>query len=204
MKKVDWKAGSARVSGDSKKRAVTSFIKNDLLKIALYFALTVLGGAILSPGLFYAGKAVAASGVLHESSVRMLQELGRILEETHFQRYFNRAVLLSAVLCLVPLVRSLHLFNRGAFALERNPSRWAHFAGGFSLAGGLLLLMGWMFVLSGVFDPRAPEDRESLLLIFRGAILSAVVVGLLEEFLFRGCCWVSACARPAGLHRFGS
>lgn len=175
---------------------MTVIIKNDLSKIGLYFVLTVCGGALLSPALFFAGKEVAASGALEASGWEPLQELGRILEETNFQRYFNRAMLVSALVCLIPLLKWLKLFNRSSLALERDPSRWRHLAGGFAMAAGLLLFMGWIFVLTGVFDPRAPEDRDPLWLIMRGAMISAVAVALIEEFLFRGV-MLGVCLRAA-------
>jgi membrane protease YdiL (CAAX protease family) len=170
---------------------VSSFFKNDLVKIALYFAGTVFVGALLAPGLFFAGKSVAATGALHESGIEWVRAFGTRLEETNFQRYFNRAVLLGALLCLIPLVKWLKI-ERGALGLEKNPSWLRHFSGGFALAAGLLLTMGWVYVLRGL-----PEDRDSLIVILRIAIVSSLSVPFLDEFLFRGMI-LGICVRAAG------
>ena len=98
-----------------------AIIKNDLFKIALYFAGTMVVGAALAPGLFYLGKAAVAAGIIEDSSFSWLRELHRILDTTNFQRFFNRAILLAAFLCLVPLVKTLRIeTGRSLFALGRN------------------------------------------------------------------------------------
>ncbi|MFV1993815.1 MAG: lysostaphin resistance A-like protein [Verrucomicrobiales bacterium] len=161
---------------------MSALFKNDLFKIAFYFLSVVALGAALAPPLFFGCKNLAATGLLQGSQWHLVRELGRILGETNIQRYFNRAILAAALLCLIPLIRSLRIKDRSV----KDPSRFGRVFGGFAMGAGILLTMGWGFVFTGVFEPRPEAERESLLSIFQTAIVAGVAVGLIEEFFFRG------------------
>ncbi|MFV1994671.1 MAG: type II CAAX prenyl endopeptidase Rce1 family protein, partial [Verrucomicrobiales bacterium] len=164
-----------------------ALFKNDLFKIALYFLCVVGLGAALAPALFFGCKDLAATGLLQGSQWHLVRELGRILGETNIQRYFNRAILAAALLCLIPLVKSLHIKDRrSVFGLEKDPSRFGRFFGGFAMAGGILLIMGWVFAFTGVFEPRPEAERDGLFSIFQTAIVAGLAVAFIEEFFFRG------------------
>ncbi len=177
--------------------ALASLFKNDLTKIALYFLATILVGAAISPAIFMVGKAIGASGTLQEvgwmpfsvfgSEWTPIHNTGVRLAETDFPRYFNRAMLAAALICMVPLIRWMRVKNwRSTFALEKDAFRMSRLFGGFALAGGLLLTMGWGFVLADIFDPRDPAKRDAIPALLGSALLAGVSVGLIEEFLFRG------------------
>jgi len=137
------------------------------LKILAYFLATLLLGATLAPLLFWAGH---ASGSTY-------------LRETDFQRYFDRAILLSALLLLWPAMRALHFSGWRDFELRRDPARWQHLVGGFLLACGLLWLLGGCGIVAGFFRVRWSALTPGAL----GSIaLSAIAVACLEEMFFRG------------------
>ena len=187
--------------------ALASLFKNDLTKIALYFLATILVGAAIAPPIFMVGKAIGATGALQEvgwmpfrafgSEWTPIHNTGGRLAETHFPRYFNRAMLATALICMVPLVWWMRVEKwKSAFALEKDPSWVRHLFGGFALAAGLLLTMGWGFVLFDIFDPEHPASRDPLPSLFATAIVSGMAVGFLEEFLFRGV-FLGVCLRAA-------
>ncbi len=140
----------------------------DLGKILAYFIAVILLGALLAPPLYWLGQAVAARGTL------------RFLAETDFQKYFNRAMLLAAVALLWPAVRWLRIGVRD-LGLESDPRWRARLAVGFLIAGAVVLLLGITYTFCDVYrwKKTLPWGRLPQVL------LSAVVVALLEEGLFR-------------------
>ena len=79
---------------------MTSRIRSDALKLLAWLGCTIVLGAALAPALFNIGKALVG--------FRMFDGyIGKVLEESDFGRYFNRAMLLAAVICIFPLLRSL-------------------------------------------------------------------------------------------------
>jgi membrane protease YdiL (CAAX protease family) len=140
----------------------------DLSKILAYFIAVILLGALLAPPLYWLGQMVAAHGML------------RFLAETDFQKYFNRAMLIAAVALLWPTVRWLRVGVRD-LGLESDPRWRARVAAGFVIAGAAVLLLGVAYVFGDVYrwKKTLPWGRLPQVL------LSAVVVALLEEGLFR-------------------
>ena len=74
-------------------------------QIILYLAATVLAGALLAPLLFWAAQSAGAE--LQDATVTAF--LARI----DFQRYFDRSVMITALLFLWPLLRVLRIQNFG-------------------------------------------------------------------------------------------
>jgi membrane protease YdiL (CAAX protease family) len=138
---------------------VTRHIKSDALKLLSWLGCTLILGAALAPVLYNMGKAMV--------DFRLLDGyIARILRESDFSRYFNRAMLLAALICIIPLMRSLK----------------PHFLAGFVLAGGLLLMLGWAYLVLGLFE----SERRFDLRMAGKFMTTALVVSLLEEWLFRG------------------
>ncbi len=142
----------------------------DVFRILAYFAGVVLLGAVLAPWLFWAGNAVAARGVL------------TFLGEVPVQRYFNRAILVAAVLLLWPVVRSLRIGGWRDFGL-RPDRRWRwHALAGFALGGVLVALMAAAYTKLGFYEWRSTLPWGAL----PPLLLSAFTVAVIEETLFRG------------------
>ena len=142
----------------------------EVAKIIAYFVGVVLLGALLAPPLFWAGNALAQRGVLP------------FLGEVPFQRYFNRAILIAAVLLLWPTVRSLRIGGWRDFGLQPD-ARWRrHALAGFAIGAGLVAGMALIYVACGVYHwkPELPWGKLPPI------ALSAIVVAVIEECLFRG------------------
>ena len=141
------------------------------LKISAYFLGTVLLGALLAPPLYWGGHALGG----HVASLHWLRE-------TDFQRYFNRAMFLAAVLLLWPVVRALRIGRWRDLGLGHDPRAGWHLALGVLAAGGMLWLMGLGLWQAGVYLPRVPVPWGTL----GSILLTAAVVAAVEECFFRG------------------
>ena len=145
---------------------------SSLLKIAAYFVGTLLLGALLAPPLFWAGHALGAR-----------VDSFHWLAATDFQRYFDRAMFLAALLLLWPAVRALHIHGLRDLGLRPDPRPARHAALGFVPAAGLLWALGLIFWQAGVYAPRhvAFQAGDVVKIAF-----TAVAVATAEEAFFRG------------------
>ncbi|MFD0893301.1 CPBP family intramembrane metalloprotease [Luteolibacter ambystomatis] len=149
------------------RRALT----NDVVKILCYVAGVLLLAAAISPMLYNGGKALfeVTHGKETNSFVKWLAEAcGR----SDFPRFFNRSVMLSALVLFFPLVRWLKIgrsqvryrdtpwsfrLPESAIAanegqpLQRDPKGWLHLTLGFVLALGGLALLAWWLLHAGAF-----------------------------------------------------
>jgi len=154
-----------------------------LPKLLLYLFAVMLGGALLAVPLFHLGKAGQAwlsASSLHDSgpATWLLQEI----ERARFTRYFNRAVLVCAIVFIWPFLRWVRL--------ERSLlPRWKPLGDGirqwalsFVLASGLLLVLGFVFFKMGAYQLH-PQPRW---FNFGAPLTAALGAGIVEEFFFRG------------------
>ena len=140
-------------------------------------------GAAISPLVFHAGRGIAGlidAGGLSDGGV--LGWLHKVAGESEFKRYFNRSILLAALIGLWPLMRLLKMKRRD-FGLQRDPHWGRHLTLGFLLAAGLLFQLGLAYATADLFRARGSMDWSGA---FRRAIITAAGVSLLEEVLFRG------------------
>ena len=142
----------------------------EVAKIFAYFTGVVLLGALLAPPLFWAGNAVASRGML------------TFLGEVSFQRYFNRAVLIAALALLWPVVRSLKIGGWRDLGIEPDVRRGQHWLAGFAIGAGLVAGMALIYIPCGFYHwkPVLPWGK------LPSVALSAIVVAVIEECLFRG------------------
>ncbi len=159
-------------------------LRSDVFKITVYTVGAILLGALLTPPLYWMGSGLYESGFFAGRKF-LGTDLHDELRRADLARYFNRAMMLAALLGLWPAIRWLGGSPRDFLLLEANPRRWGHLGGGFFLAAGGLLLLGWGLVAGGVFvpNPKAKPVVEA----FFGALVSGLSVGAIEEFFFRGC-----------------
>jgi uncharacterized protein len=143
---------------------------NAAFKIVVYLLATLLFGALLSPWLYWAGQ--RASGV-HGL---------KFLAETDFQRFFNRSMLVSAFVLVIPTLRWIGIHRLKSLGFEKNPYRFRHFFGGFFIAAGVMVGLGIALTVFGIFQLKDPVPLNLLPKV----LLTALVVSLLEETLFRG------------------
>lgn len=139
-------------------------------KILTYVLLVVGGGALLAPPLFYLGQWAIAQDLIPQ-----LRPFG-------FEKYLNRAVLVLALGLLWPLIRGLGLQRWTDLRLQPNPWRLRDLLTGVLLAVGGLAAVGGLLLWGGDLTFARWPDAASIL----GAVLTGVIVALIEEGFFRG------------------
>ena len=147
-------------------------------KLIAYFAAVMVGAAILTPLLFWAGKSFADS--VDSSSGSTLGWLSSALRRGELSRYFNRAALIAALVLVYPMVRWAG-FNRSLFP-EWSPaaSGLRHCIVGFAAAATLLLLLGWGLIGGGAYKLKPEPSWTSV----GSALVAAFSVGFIEEIHF--------------------
>lgn len=142
----------------------------EIRSILLFLIGSALLGALLAPWFFRGGRALAANGVLP------------FLAETDFAQFFDRAVLVAAVALLWPTIRALRIGSRAELGIDPDPHGWTRLAAGF-VAGFLCMgAFGFLVLELGVYRLKSEPPWGALAKI----ALSAITIGLLEEWLFRG------------------
>ena len=142
----------------------------DAARLLLYFAATVLAGALIAPLLYWGAQSLADHGVL------------RSLARHDFETFFHRALLVAAVALLWPLLRALRIKGRAGFGLLPN-QRWGRDTIiGFVIAALPLLCAAEVLLTLGFYKLRGSVSVLPILTV----TLSAIAVPFLEEALFRG------------------
>lgn len=167
------------------------FLRSAVFKILVFILGTTVLAALLAPPLYLGGKHAVAQGWLEGG---WLDSLHGSMERARFSRYFNRAVLVSALLLIAPTLRWMRSGQpvsttgrknlAASWNLDPNPRWLSHLLIGFVVAGGSLLLLGAFYVHQGWYLWR--ETDKSLAGILAGALGTGMAVGFLEEFVFRG------------------
>ena len=140
------------------------------LKILVYLIGTVVIGAALAPWLFWAGQYASH-----------FQQLG-FLANTDFQRYFDRSILISAFLLLIPILQWIGLRRLKSLGLRKNPRRIRHLLGGFAISAGTVSALGALLLGFDVLELKDPLPWGRL----PPVLLTAISVAVIEETLFRG------------------
>jgi uncharacterized protein len=142
----------------------------DAARLLTYFAATALLGALAAPILFWTAQWLAA---YHGLS---------FLGQYRFESFFHRALLISALALLWPLLRWIRIRNRSELGLAQNRHWLRDLGAGILFAAIPLLCCGALFVRLHVY-----ALRETLPWPDSGALfLTAAIVPLIEEFFFRG------------------
>ena len=142
----------------------------DIGKILAYFLAVIVLGALLAPPLYWLGQAVAARGVM------------QFLAETEFQKFFNRGMLVAALVLLWPTIKWLRVSSARELGLEPDQQWCKRLVVGFLIAGSLVALLGAAYLGAEVYHFKKELHFEKT----PPLLLSALIVALLEEGLFRG------------------
>ncbi len=137
----------------------------DALRLAVYFAATILVGSLIAPFLFWAAQAWAPD-----------------LARFEFETFFHRALLIAALVLLWPFLLWSNVRTLRDLQLERNPRAGRHVFGGFILSAIPLLCCGALFLSLGVYGWRHHFAVHS----FGKIIAASIAVPLIEETFFRG------------------
>ncbi len=166
------------------------FLQSAVFKILVFLLGTTVLGALLAPALYLGGKHVVAEGWLEGG---WLDSLHGSMERAKFSRYFNRAILISALILIAPTLRWMRTTGSApasreklatSWQLDPNPRWFAHLFIGFAVAGGTLLLLGGFYLNQGWYEWR--DAGKPMIGILAGALGTGFAVGFLEEFVFRG------------------
>ena len=148
------------------------------IRSLLIFVLVVfVGGALLAPWLYWLAQSLAA----HLSG-----SLAFRLVNSPFHRYVNRSLLILALLGIRPLARSLGAQSFREVGLVRPAGQWSRLLGGFLLGFGSLACLAIIILALHGRALRHDLAGGDIGKIALGAALTAGVVSVLEELLFRG------------------
>lgn len=149
----------------------------------------LLVAAIAAPWAYQIGKNFAQVAATQELS-SVLESLGRSCGRAKLEKYFSRAMTISAIL-MIPLLMARIRTIRAASGVpmeRRTPVGWKSGAlqivTGCLIAGGILLAMGMILTALGAYLP-TPNPPELGKLLKR-MLIPAAAASLLEEWLFRG------------------
>jgi membrane protease YdiL (CAAX protease family) len=143
-----------------------------LRALVIYILAVFIGGALLAPPLYW----------LVQSFAHTFPGLAA----QPFHRYVDRSLLGIALVGLIPLVKNLGFTSLREIGLVNPGGQWKRLLGGFLLG---LVSLAVIAVLAFGLRARELNPKLSGGDIFHkllGAVVTAVVVSILEEILFRG------------------
>lgn len=142
----------------------------EISKILLYLIGTLLLGAVLAPPLYWLGNAVGSDHFM------------TFLDETPFQRYFNRAMLIAAVVLLYPFIKWLDPRDLRSATMQPDPHRWRNLFFGLAVSVALMAILGAILVAMDYYKIKDEFPWRKI----RKVPLTAAGASIAEEFLFRG------------------
>jgi hypothetical protein len=143
-----------------------------LRSLLVFVAVVFLGGALLAPWLYW----------LAETLSHVIPSLS----ERPFHRFVNRAILGLALIGLWPFLRSLGVRSLRDVGLVGPSGHGRKLAGGFAIGFLSLACAAALALLFGARKANADLSALDLALKVTGIVLTAAVVAVLEEVLFRG------------------
>jgi len=143
--------------------------------LLIYAGVVFLGGALLAPWLAWGVQALAA----HFPAFHNLANLP-------FHLYVNRALLALALTGLWPMLRSLGASAFRDVGLVRPAGQGHNFSCGFALGFASLAGVAVIALAAGTREVNTDVPAGRLVERISSAVLTAAVVSVLEEILFRG------------------
>jgi len=143
---------------------------NPLVKILCYVAVIILAACVISPPVYW-----MCQGLIHAGWLSGLQGFP-------FHRYFTRIAQITALILAWPLVRWLRIRSFGELNLYRNRLWRRDLPAGFGAGFLPLALLAGVYLGLDVYHFRHDIFWMNLLRI----AITAIVVSVTEEFLFRG------------------
>lgn len=176
------------------------FLKSEAGAILIWLFASLLLAALLTPHLYDAGKAFAASAQSSDYPA-VLESVAKSAQKAKPDRYFSRCLLVSALVLLPFLIRRVKRIpdrgNRAEFALKKQS--WARRGAqlGTGLVIGMVALGSLALILhfTGASEPNGKSITFSKIL--SKAFVPALGAGVIEEWIFRGLLlglWLRACA----------
>ena len=178
-------------------------IQSDLTKVTLFFILTILVSAVISPWIYNAGMLLAEVGQSRTLNP-ILDWLANRCVGAPFASYYDHTLLVSAFALAGPFIMWCHLSNQGAKQLPspwrikltqstnsiqngqvlyRNSNARLHLGIGILITGSLVAISVVLIQMNGWLAFHQPADYWITMLKGLG---SAVVIALVSECIFRG------------------
>ncbi len=166
------------------------FIQSEVGAIVLWAFSSLIIAAVLAPWFYSGGKQFATYAANNELSA-FWEWLAGSCRRAQLGRYYNRAMLFSA-LCLLPvLIRRIRNISRQSDAqgITRTTPIGAknaiiHLLTACIIAGGILWLAGMALELAGAYSERHVPATMSR--IIKKALVPALMASFIEEWVFRG------------------
>lgn len=168
------------------------FFSSDLFKLSAYLLGCLLLTTVASPIVYILGKSFAASAGQNEW-ITPLEWFGEKCDSAGFGRYFKRTLLFSSLILLYPLLVFLRAGELGGKRVQlgyRSEKPVSQCLRGFIIAVGIVFCASAIVLSMDYFSLR---DRELTMVVITRILVSALVVSLVEEFIFRG--WVQGLLR---------
>jgi uncharacterized protein len=166
------------------------FLRSEAGAVVLWVACSLVLAATVVPWMVSAGQWLVALSETRDLP-GFLDSVASSARRARFGRYFNRSLMLSALVLMPFLIHRLRVLKavRGpvvANSRVRTPWRLAllQLATGLVIAAGLLWAMGVALELAGAFERTREMPGWSRL--FSRAVVPAIGASVVEEWLFRG------------------
>ena len=165
------------------------FFRSEAGAVLLWVAASLLLAAIIVPWLYQGGRAVAGMSAM-QAAGGLAGWLGHACARADFGRYFNRSLLLAALLLLPLLFRRLRRVRRtevtvpGLGIMDQWPQGLLLWTMGVVAAGGVVWALGMILAQVGTFQ--AIPVQPSMGQLVNQVAISAIGVAVVEEWLFRG------------------
>ncbi|MBJ7283908.1 MAG: CPBP family intramembrane metalloprotease [Akkermansiaceae bacterium] len=165
------------------------FFQSEAGAAGVFILMALLLASAAAPWAFQFGKSYAHYVAAHDLSA--FQEwLGKACGRSKLERYFSRSLLVS-VLILLPFlfarIRVIRRSNEPLLELKRSLT-WTAVASqvalGCAIAGGILLGLGMILEVLGAYAIQS--KHANFINLLSRILMPAVVVSLLEEWIFRG------------------
>ena len=169
--------------------ALKRFLQSGIGAALIWVAASLVSAAVIAPWLYRGGKWLAAVAAERELP-GLIESLAGSCGRADFDRFFDRALLLSALLWLPLLLRRIRRLRLAGEPVSEPRRRFpvasiaAQVLIGFAIAAALLGLLGILLDAAGAYALK-PEP-PGLGKFFRKAVIPAVAAPLIEEWLFRG------------------
>ena len=166
------------------------FIQSEVGAIVLWAFSSLIVAAFLAPWLYSGGKQFAAYAVNNELSA-FGEWIAAACGRAQLGRYYNRAMLFSAI-CLLPIlirrIRHISRQNDSTTIISISPigakNAIIHLLTACIIAGGILWLAGMILEIAGAYADKPEPIRFTQLI--KKALLPAIMVSFIEEWIFRG------------------
>ncbi len=176
------------------------FLKSEAGAIILWLVASLFAAALLTPYLYDSGKTLAVSAETKEYT-DLIESIASSAGRAKLDRFFSRALLLSALALLPALIRRVKSIPRqpaaDRYALKKLTwsQRLLHLTCGLLTGAAVLGTLALVLHLTG-----ASESKDGTLSagrVFSKAFLPAFGAGVIEELIFRGLLlglWLRACS----------